>query len=442
MTREKILKLIKGLNRFYPDDLVITSEEDEKTVLKLLDEFLKQGVVKRLDNNLYLYIGYKKQSPKKNTDAVALQEYQVYKRIKNITGKALMTFSKELKKEFPDIKLNYANLVNIKKKFSPKEAKSLRKAIAKPKPRKKTINFATAANKYFDSDNVVNLKKSTLNTYKIYINNHLVPFFKDYTCLQITEKAWQEFCDKKKQEGMQVRTLNKLLLLLKKIAKTYDPDNYPDEAKQTVFKKETHCYMRILSEAETIKLLQKCRETKPDFYPLLFTAISTGLTRGEILGLTWDRVDFENRQIKIDRSLLRGEFEYHKTPYSIRQVDMTEELSEVLKIWKRTSDKNPEGFVFPSSTGTYQDPDNMVKRQFVPLVKAANIKEIRFCDLRDIYASLLIKQGLPLSYIQIQLGHSSVNVTYERYQKLLDNKPKKLVSLLSPSPADTDAYLL
>jgi len=442
MTREKILKLTKGLNRFCLDDLILTSEEDEKTVLNLLNEFVKQGAVKKLGEDLYLYIDSRKQKPVKKPDTEVNNEYELYKKIKNVTGKNLMALSKELKAEFPEFKVNYTNLVQIKEKYSPKAVSNKKKTISKIKPRKKTIKFSIAANRFLDSEECLNLKKSTFYTYKTYINNHLIPFFKDLTCQELTAEVCKQFITEKTEDGMTAGTINKMLLVLKKVAKTYDPDNFPDETEKITTDKEFYSDMRILSESGINKLLKTCRDIMPDFYPLLFTAISTGLSRGEILGLTWDRVDFETKQIKIDRSIYRGEFTYHKTPNSIRQVDMPEELVKVLKDWQKTSSKNQVSFIFPNSAGDSQDPDNMIKRQFNPVVKAAKVKEIRFADLRDIYASLLIKQNLPLSYIQIQLGHSSVNVTYERYKKLLCEKPKKLVNLLNSYPLDADAYWL
>ena len=438
MTKEKILKLIKGLNRFYPDDLVVTSEEDETIVLNLLNEFAEQGTVKKLDNDMYLYIEPKKQKPAKNTATVEANEYEIYKRIESVSGKKLMSLSKQLKEEFPDFKVNYSTLIKIKRKYSPKAEVSSKKTIPTVKPIKKTIKFSLAASKYLESEECLNLKKSTFFTYKTYINNHLVPFFKDLTCKELTADVCKQFTTLKTEEGMTAGTINKLLIVLKKIAKTYDPDNFPDEAKKMTIEKEFYSDMRILSEEEINKLLKTCREVMPDYYPLLFTAISTGLTRGEILGLTWDRVDYENMQLKVDRSIYRGLFTHHKTPNSNRHVDMPEDLVNLLKDWQRFCPKTDIGFVFPNFSGEPQDPDNMIKRQFTPVVKAAKIREIRFSDLRDIYASLLIKQNLPISYVQIQLGHSSVNVTFERYKKLLNEKPKKLVSLLNSSLLNTD----
>ena len=225
MTREKILRLIKGLNKFCLDDLLLTSEEDEKTILEFLNEFIKQGCVKKLADDSYLFITYKKQEPTKKPDFTEERELQLYAKIENVSGKNLMTLSKELKNEFPDIKVHYENLINIKNKYSLNKVGKTRKFKHRQKPQKRTIKFTTAANKFLDSGKNFSLKKSTFFTYKTYVNNHLIPFFQSYTCQEITEKVWKEFTEQKLREGRKIQTINKMLLILKQIAKTYDPDN-------------------------------------------------------------------------------------------------------------------------------------------------------------------------------------------------------------------------
>ena len=56
----------------------------------------------------------------------------------------------------------------------------------------------------------------------------------------------------------------------------------------------------------------------------------------------------------------------------------------------------------------------------MPALKRAGLPKIRFHDLRHTYASLLIAQGEHPKYIQVQMGHSSINVTMDIYGHLMD----------------------
>ena len=61
----------------------------------------------------------------------------------------------------------------------------------------------------------------------------------------------------------------------------------------------------------------------------------------------------------------------------------------------------------------------MVKREFLPTLARAGLRRIRFHDLRHTYTTLLIAQGENIKFIQSQLGHSSIEMTMDRYGHLL-----------------------
>ena len=72
----------------------------------------------------------------------------------------------------------------------------------------------------------------------------------------------------------------------------------------------------------------------------------------------------------------------------------------------------------------------MIKRRFLPTLKKAGVQNFKFSDLRDNYAILLIMQNLPLTYIQKQLGHSSPQVTNDRYKSLIPNTRINTLNLI------------
>jgi integrase len=77
------------------------------------------------------------------------------------------------------------------------------------------------------------------------------------------------------------------------------------------------------------------------------------------------------------------------------------------------------GLVFCSSDGKPIDPDNFVHRVWARVLRRAELRRIRFHDLRHTYASLLIAQGAHPKYIQAQLGHASIQTTLDRYGHLM-----------------------
>jgi integrase len=71
--------------------------------------------------------------------------------------------------------------------------------------------------------------------------------------------------------------------------------------------------------------------------------------------------------------------------------------------------------VFATGKGTSLDAQNIVNRHFKPLLKRAGLPDIRWHDLRHNYATLLLARGTHPTYVQKSLGHSSVQLTLDRY---------------------------
>ncbi len=81
---------------------------------------------------------------------------------------------------------------------------------------------------------------------------------------------------------------------------------------------------------------------------MLFTALFTGMRRVELMSLTCAKIKLVKSEIKIDRSIYKGQFVTPKTKTSIRKIGMTQELVRVLKEWKLKSPSNQNDFVFPN----------------------------------------------------------------------------------------------
>ena len=75
--------------------------------------------------------------------------------------------------------------------------------------------------------------------------------------------------------------------------------------------------------------------------------------------------------------------------------------------------------MFPSPEGSVLDPDNLIKRYFLPAIEHAGLRRFRFHDLRHTFGSLLIQDGASLAYVKEQMGHSSIQITVDTYGHLI-----------------------
>lgn len=85
----------------------------------------------------------------------------------------------------------------------------------------------------------------------------------------------------------------------------------------------------------------------------------------------------------------------------------------------RLASRFQSGLVFCHPDGTPLDPDNFAHRDWARALRRAELRRVRFHDLRHTYASLLIAQGAHPKYIQVQLGHASIQMTLDRYGHLM-----------------------
>jgi integrase len=149
---------------------------------------------------------------------------------------------------------------------------------------------------------------------------------------------------------------------------------------------------------------------------LLLCAVLTGMRRGELLGLRWEDIDLEGHRIFVRRALWRGKFVTPKSRRSRRTIDLAPTLRAALA---KFPSRFQGGLVFCSPDGEPINPDAFAQRDWARALRRAELRRIRFHDLRHTYASLLIAQGAHPKYIQAQLGHASIQTTLDRYGHLM-----------------------
>jgi len=162
-------------------------------------------------------------------------------------------------------------------------------------------------------------------------------------------------------------------------------------------------------------------------------AVTTGMRQGELLGLKWEDVDLEARTIRIRRTLSTAmgggiSFNPPKTAKSRRSIRLTELAVSSLK-WHRKAQLEERmklaglwkdhDLVFTTGVGTPMSRADLITRSFKPLLKKAELPDIRFHDLRHTCATLLLGRGVHVKLVQELLGHSTIAVTLDTYSHVL-----------------------
>lgn len=293
------------------------------------------------------------------------------------------------------------------------------------------LTLVEACNVYIELHAEIHCKKTTFDGYKAYLRNHVKPFFKNSKIRDITKIRVEQFIKTKIDSGLSNASVNHLIAFLKAVfQKMFDDEVIETNPLSKVKKlRVTHKNFEILDCQEVEKLLSTAKKYYPDYYPLLFTAIFTGLRQGELFALRWDKIDWANNRIVVDANYTKRHLTTPKSNKN-RNVDMSKELAKTLREWKLKCPYSDKELVFPNKEGCYLDPSNMHKRFFTPLLRKARIRSIRFHDLRHTYASLLIANNIPIKYIQSQMGHASIQMTMDTYGHILPEVTQQGVNAL------------
>jgi len=162
-------------------------------------------------------------------------------------------------------------------------------------------------------------------------------------------------------------------------------------------------------------------------FPMWMVAASTGMRRGEILGLAWDSVDLGAARLAVRQALVNGpsgpELQPPKTRKSVRVVPLDEKTVEALRRWRdlRTTEMSVAGrhlteddLVFTTPLGVPLRPDSMLP-MFRRRSRSAGLPRIRFHDLRHTFATNALRAGVAPKVVSDILGHSSIAFTLDIY---------------------------
>lgn len=164
---------------------------------------------------------------------------------------------------------------------------------------------------------------------------------------------------------------------------------------------------------------------------LFFTALSTGMRLGELLGLRWCDVDFDSRSLFVSQALYKSsgvcQMREPKSPHSRRQIAMPTSLIAVLQQHKAVQEAEEVllGKSLTKSDLVFAHPDgkpldrHTVSHSFSKVLERAELPHIRFHDLRHTHATLMLKSGVHPKVVSERLGHASVAFTLDTYSHVV-----------------------
>lgn len=211
--------------------------------------------------------------------------------------------------------------------------------------------------------------------------------------------------------------------------------------------------MRVLDRSQALCLFEQAKGTR---YELLFWfAISTGMRQGELFGLQWKDVNWQNGKLQIKRQVQRRksglEFCPPKSETGRRVITLGQTTIDKLRdhYHKQLEVRIQAGekwkdldLIFCTPLGTPFEPANVLKA-LKSCLREAGLPQIRFHDLRHTAATLMLLEGINPKIVQERLGHSDIGLILNTYSHVLpsmqEEAAEKMDALLTSVPVDMNS---
>lgn len=287
------------------------------------------------------------------------------------------------------------------------------------------------------------MEKTTFSSYTQMVKRKIAPYFRNtgLTLDGIQAKHIQSFYLHELKTVSPGTVIHYHANIHKALKYAVKMDLIPFNPADKVERPKKQGYIADYYRQEEMERLLEASKDHP--YSLLIQmTVFYGLRRGEVVGLKWDAIDFEQGTISVKRTvtstIIDGkyqEFEQQsaKTKSSLRTLPLIGSFREYFMQVKEAQELNKQvcgncynyeydGFVFVDELGERMRVEYLTNA-FPKFLESHGLRRMRFHDLRHSCASLLLANGVPLKHIQEWLGHSDFTTTANIYAHL-DYKSK------------------
>ena len=282
---------------------------------------------------------------------------------------------------------------------------------------------------WYESYAKVKMRPSSYLTYRGYIDNHIKPYIGNISLSKLTtldlqtlykklltEGRVERIEAKKQPKGLSAKTVRNIHQIISSALKLAVEQRLiaRNPADGCALPKAERKEMQTLPVEQLTSFLREAKDS--GVFALYYIDLTTGLRRGELLGLKWSDIDLEKGDLRVQRQIGRIDGKIIEMPLKTKNAYRTLPLSaDAISVLKMQKCKvgNSE-WVFPSPSGGPMSPDSVL-HMLQRVLKRAGLPRIRFHDLRHTFATLALQNGVDIKTVSGMLGHFSAGFTLDTY---------------------------
>jgi len=293
-------------------------------------------------------------------------------------------------------------------------------------PRLKTADWLNT----WVEEYIGNVKPATRKSYQDHVRLNIIPYVGAVPLSKLTAAMIQQMYNELQTEkGLSPKTIKNVHGVLHRALEQAQKMGYirNNPLATVTLPRIGKKQIKPLEDDELCTFL---KEIRGDTYELVyFVTVFTGLRQGEVLGLTWDCVNFEKHTLLINKqhSKKKGTCEYCFSSLKNARPRLIEAADGVMDALKKQQIRqqrwaarlkdgweNSDNLVFTTETGRYLC-NQTVYLAFKKVMRRLHLDATRFHDLRHTYAVNRLKSGDDIKAVQENLGHQTAAFTLDVY---------------------------
>ena len=293
-------------------------------------------------------------------------------------------------------------------------------------PRIKTADWLNT----WVTEYIGNVKPATLKNYQDHVRLNIIPYIGAVTLSKLnTEMIQQMYNELQTEKGLSPKTIKNIHGVLHRALDQAQKMGYirNNPLAAVTLPRIEKKQIKPLEDGELCAFL---KEIRGDPYELVyFVTVFTGLRQGEVLGLTWDCVNFDKQTLLINKQhgKRKGTCEYGFSSLKNdrpRVIEAADSVMDALRKQKTRQQRwasllqgewnNPDNLVFTTETGRYLC-NQTVYLAFKKVMRRLRLDNVRFHDLRHTFAVNSLKSGDDIKTVQENLGHQTAAFTLDVY---------------------------